>query len=212
MSAAPATEPANNLVEKQRIADAAATESAQMLAMLTHFEIVTKDSFEECAAILKDVTGRIKFLDEERKVSVEPLNQEVKRINGWFKPALDRLKEIQTTIKGAMGRYELRQREEQQRLMAAAAAEAQRVLVTQPEGMASAHALVQQAAAAQAPAVAGISGREVWTWEVTDASKLDRRFLMPDPKAIEAWVKEHGDKDVPEGVRVVRDVRYTVRS
>jgi len=180
--------------------------------LLHSFEVTTKESFEECAAILKDVTGRIKFLDEERKVSVDPLNQEVKRINGWFKPALDRLKDIQTTIKSAMARYEVRQREEQQRLMAAAAVEAQRVLVTNPEGMAGAQALVTQAAAAQAPTVSGVSGREVWTWEVVDEAALDRRFLMPNPKAIEAWVKEHGDKDVPAGVKVVRDVRYIVRS
>jgi hypothetical protein len=57
-----------------------------------------------------------------------------------------------------------------------------------------------------------VSGREVWTWEVVDEAQLDRRFLMPNPKAIEAWVKEHGDKDVPTGVEVVRDVRYIVRS
>lgn len=201
-----------DLAQKEKLAQDAADESEGMLSMLHSFEVTTKDSFEECAAILKDVTGRIKFLDEERKVSVEPLNQEVKRINGWFKPALDRLKEIQTTIKSAMGRYEVRQREEQQRLMAAAAAEAQRVLATNPEGMASAQALVTQAAAAQAPQVAGVSGREVWSWEVVDEAALDRRFLMPDSKAIEAWVKEHGDKDVPAGVKVVRDVRYIVRS
>lgn len=201
-----------NLAQKEKLAQDAANESESMLALLHSFEVTTKESFEECAAILKDVTGRIKFLDEERKISVEPLNHEVKRINGWFKPALDRLKDIQTTIKSAMARYEVRQREEQQRLMAAAAAEAQRVLVTNPEGMAGAQALVTQAAAAQAPTVSGVSGREVWTWEVVDEVALDRRFLMPNPKAIEAWVKEHGDKDVPAGVKVVRDVRYIVRS
>jgi hypothetical protein len=201
-----------NLAQKEKLAQDAANESESMLALLHSFEVTTKESFEECAAILKDVTGRIKFLDEERKISVEPLNHEVKRINGWFKPALDRLKDIQTTIKTAMARYEVRQREEQQRLMAAAAAEAQRVLVTNPEGMAGAQALVTQAAAAQAPTVSGVSGREVWTWEVVDEVALDRRFLMPNPKAIEAWVKEHGDKDVPAGVKVVRDVRYIVRS
>ena len=200
------------LTQKEQLAQAAADESASMLAMLGSFEVTTKESFEECAFILKDVTHRIKWLDEERKVSVDPLNQEVKRINGWFKPALDRLKEIQTTIKSAMSRYEVRQREEQQRLMAAAAAEAQRVLATSPEGMASAQTLVQQAAQTQALQVAGVSGREVWTWEVVDEAQLDRQFLMPNPKAIEAWVKEHGDKDVPAGVKVVRDVRYVVRS
>lgn len=200
------------LDEKEKLAQDAAEESATILALVQTFEVTTKESFEECAAILKDVTHRIKFLDEERKLSVEPLNQEVKRINGWFKPALDRLKDIQTKIKGAMGRYELRQREEAQRLMALAAAEARRVLVTDPEGMQTAQGLVMQSAAAQAPQVAGVSGREVWTWEVEDESKLDRRFLMPNPQAIEAWVKQHGDRDVPAGVKVVRDVRYTVRS
>jgi len=200
------------LTSKEQMARAAAEESAGMLAMLGTFEVTTKASFEECAAILKDVTHRVKWLDEERKVSVDPLNQEVKRINGWFKPALDRLKEIQTTIKTAMGRYEMRQREEQHRLMTAAATEAQRVLATHPDGMSGARALVQQAAEAQAPQVAGVSGREVWTWAVVDEAQLDRRFLMPNPKAIEAWVKEHGDKDVPTGVEVVRDVRYIVRS
>lgn len=201
-----------DLAQKEKLAQDAANETESMLALLHSFEVTTKESFEECAAILKDVTGRIKFLDEERKISVEPLNQEVKRINGWFKPALDRLKDIQTTIKSAMARYEVRQREEQQRLMAAAAAEAQRVLATSPEGMVKAQALVTEAAAAQAPQVSGVSGREVWTWEVVDEAALDRRFLMPNPKAIEAWVKEHGDKDVPAGVKVVRDVRYIVRS
>jgi len=201
-----------DLAEKQQIADDAANESAEMLTVLRSFEITTKEAFSECAAILKDVTGRIKFLDEERKIAVDPLNQEVKRINGWFKPALDRLKEIQGTIKTQMAAYELRQRQEQERLMAAAAEEARRVLVTQPDGMQSTQALVQQAASAGAPQVAGVSGRAVWAWAIEDAAKLDRRFLIPDGQAIEAWVREHGDKDVPAGVKVVRDVRYTVRS
>jgi hypothetical protein len=221
-----------DLTAREALARSAAVEGQDMLGVLSKLVIKTTGEFGECGEILKGVVAKRKFLEEERTISVSPLNDEVKRINGWFKPASDVLKLVESTIRREMGQFELRQKAERDRLMAAAAAEAQRALaaplatvalmqaaagqgsngaVAAP--MAATNALVQAAAAATPAAVAGVSGREVWTWAVADVDALDERFTLKvvNKAALDAWVKEHGNSDVPRGVVVTADVKYVVR-
>lgn len=57
----------------------------------------------------------------------------------------------------------------------------------------------------EAPKVAGVATREVWKYEITDASKINPQFLMPDEKKIGAQVRAlRGDAAglIGPGVRV----------
>lgn len=188
-------------------------EAQELVGVLPGLVITTPEQYEVAAGLVKDIAHKIKVADQERTISVKPLNDEVKRINDWFRPGLTKLKQVEEGLRKLMGDYVLRQRAEAARLAAEAAAAAQRALATSAEPASEATALLKQAAAAEPPKVAGVSDKVRWTWRITDATKLPRAFqkLVPDETALDAWVAAHGDKDVPAGVEVVPDVRFTVR-
>jgi hypothetical protein len=188
-------------------------EAKELLGVVPGIVITSKGQYEEAGAILKEVVAKKKFLDEERKVSVTPLNTEVKRINDAFRGPISKLESIELQIKKLMGAFVMQQEAERKRLQDEAEAAARAALTTQAEPMSQAMALMQRSADAEAPAVSGISAKPRWTFKVADATKLRPEFLMqvPNMQAIEAWVAAHGDKDVPEGVEVEPDVRFIVR-
>lgn len=195
-----------------KITDADA-EAKELLGVIPGIVIESKAKYEEAAAILKEVSAKRKFLDEERKVSVTPLNNEVKRINDAYRGPISKLEAIEAQLKKLMGAFVLKQEAERKRLEAEAAAAAQAALSTQAEPMSEAMSLMQRSADAEAPAVKGISAKPRWTFKVVDATKLRPEFLIqvPNLAAIEAWVAEHGDRDIPAGVEVEPDVRFAVR-
>ncbi len=188
----------------------AATENVEFLGVVKGYVIQSDDEYEDAAELLKVVKHKFKVLDEERTVSVKPLNDEVKEINAWFKPALDRLKECEGELKKIMGAYSLRKQEEQQRLLAEASKAAEAALVTATDPQANVMALVQQATAAQAPKVAGVSVSKVWKWELLDPAQVPAEYWSIDPAKLDAAVKA-GARDIP-GVRVYEDARVIARS
>lgn len=210
------------LTAQQERAAAEAVDAKETLAALSYAGkpavITSQDEYVEVGAVLKTANDKWKFLDEERKITVTPLNDEVKRVNDWYRPALEVLKSIRAQAESMMGVWILAQRREEQRLMLEAEAAAKKVLATAPgagvagsEAMAPTQALVTAAAAAAPKKLDKVAHKPVWRWTVTDLSKVDRRFLKLDEQAVSAWVKEHGNKDVPEGVEVTEDVGFTVR-
>lgn len=208
---------ATALVAQRDAAEASAIEAGAMWGLIESWAIESQEQYSTCGALLREVKGKVKFLDDERKVSVSPLNDEVKRINDWYRPALDKLKLISEHAAKLMGEYSLRQKQEEQRLLVEAAQIARAVLSSDPNAasMAVTATLVQQAADTAAPKLAGVSERPVWTFSIIDAAALVRahpELSMPDMRAVAAWVKEHGDRNVPVGVEVKNNVRFTVRS
>jgi len=206
-------------VQRER-AETEAVEAREMVSIIDSFKIGDAKAYEECGEIVKEVKGKIKFLDQERKVTVTPLNDEVSRINAWYKPALTALEKVASKGLQLMSDYVLQQRKEEARLLQEAQEAAQKVLEksSNPTGLqlALTGALVQAAADSAPPKVQGISApKSKYTFKVTDAAKLIRnhpQFAMPDMKAIGEWVSTHGLKDVPAGVEVEEHVGFTVRS
>lgn len=156
-------------------AEALATEANGTLVDFEGYVCDSQEKYEECAAVVKEAQSKFKFFDEQRKITVTPLNDEVKRVNDWYRPGLDALKKIGERGRRLMGDFVLRQRQEEQRLLDAAQVEAQKVLATDPDPVASAEstsALVQQAAEAAPQKVGGIGVKPVYTFNVVDADKL----------------------------------------
>lgn len=188
----------------------AAKENVEFLEVVKGYVIQNDEEYADAAELLKVVKSKTKLLDEERTVSVKPLNDEVKEINAWFKPALDRLKQCETELKRIMGAYSLAKAQEQQRLLAEASKAAEEALVTSSNPQANVMALVQQATAAQAPKVVGVSVSKVWKWELVDASQIPLEYWSIDAAKIEAAVKA-GAREIP-GVRVYEDARVVARA
>lgn len=188
----------------------AAKENVEFLEVMKGYVIQSDDEYADAAELLKVVKHKFKVLDEERTISVKPLNDEVKEINAWFKPALDRLKECEAELKKIMGAYSLAKQQEQQRLLAEASRAAEAALVTASDPQANVMALVQQATDAQAPRVAGVSVSRVWKWELVDPSQVPSDYWSIDPAKLDAAVKA-GAREIP-GVRVYEDARVIARS
>lgn len=188
----------------------AAKENVEFLEVVKGYTIQSDEEYADAAELLKVVKHKHKVLDDERTVSVKPLNDEVKEINAWFKPALDRLKQCETELKRIMGAYLLAKAQEQQRLLAEASKAAQEALVTESDPQANVMALVQQATAAQAPKVSGVSVSKVWKWELVDPSQVPSEYWSIDPSKVDAALKQ-GVRDIP-GIRVYEDARVIARA
>lgn len=65
-------------------------------------------------------------------------------------------------------------------------------------------AMVRPVVAPMVQKVAGISMREQWDYEITDAAKLPRDFLIPDEKRIRKFVEFDKEKTNIPGVRVFK--------
>jgi hypothetical protein len=59
-------------------------------------------------------------------------------------------------------------------------------------------------------AIDNVSGSEVWTYEITDPAIIPRQFLVPDEKAIAAYVKANKGRAVIAGVRVFSEVKTRI--
>lgn len=188
----------------------AAKENVEFLEVVKGHVIQSDEEFEDAAELLKVVKHKFKVLDEERTISVKPLNEEVKEINAWFKPALERLKDCETELKKIMGAYSLLKQREQQRLLAEASKASEEALVTASSPQGNVMALIQQATAAQAPKVSGVSVSVVWKWELVDPAQVPDTYLSIDPAKIDAAVKA-GERGIP-GVRIYEDARVIARS
>ena len=188
----------------------AAKENIEFLEVVKEYVIQNDDEYADAAELLKVVKHKFKVLDDERTISVKPLNDEVKEINAWFKPALDRLKECETALKKIMGSYSLAKQQEQQRLLAEASKAAEAALVTASNPQQNVMQLVQQATAAQAPKVAGVSVSKVWKWELVDPAQVPAEYWSIDPAKLDAALKA-GVREIP-GVRVYEDARVVARS
>lgn len=188
----------------------AAQENLEFVEVVKGYVIQNDDEYADAAELLKVVKHKHKLLDDERTISVKPLNDEVKEINAWFKPALDRLKQCETELKKIMGDYSLEKQKEQQRLLAEAAKAAEAALVTSSNPQQSVMQLVQQATAAQAPKVAGVTVSKVWKWELVDPSQVPSEYWSIDASKLDAALK-NGVREIP-GVRVYEDARVIARS
>ncbi len=208
--------------QEVRVREAALECDASLkIVNLPGFKITSKEVYETISKTWSDAKDHIKFFDDERKVSVTPLNREVDRINDWYKPALDGYKKIVSIAERLMANYVLEKKAEEKKLLEEARVAAQAVLNTNPDvtnasgGAAMVQAtatLVQQAAATAPPKVVGMSeGKEMWTYVVINAEALVKahpELSMPDPKKIKAWVEKNGNKNVPVGVEVKEDVSF----
>lgn len=181
-----------------------AAEAVEILDMVRAFEIVDQDTMgfaEECS---KDTKVKIKALAAKKKEAVGPLNQALKTVRGWFRPAEDHYRECEKIWKAKIAAY------------ARAQAEAQRAAL---EAVQTAHQAgdVQEVAQAMAKASEAtveipksISIRSVWRCEIANPTEVPQEYLSPDMDKIKAAVKA-GAREIP-GVKIWEDSSVTQRT
>ncbi len=64
--------------------------------------VKSDDDLKIATGMLANVKSNVKQIKAKKKAALDPLKASIKEINSWFKPAEDRLSEIEKSIKDAM--------------------------------------------------------------------------------------------------------------
>lgn len=196
-------------------------EAQKISAFSQSLVIASNDGYTQAADTLKSIKGLLQQIETKRKAYTDPLLKLQRLINKDAKELSAPLQAAERKIKAAMVAYsdlQEQRRLEEQRKADEAARRAQEKLQQRAEKAAAsgkfdkaadleaqASGVVAPVIQREAPKVSGIASREVWKFEITDASALPREYTMPDEKKIGAVVRAlKGDTNIP-GVRVWRE-------
>jgi hypothetical protein len=170
----------------------ATTEATGTLGAAKELEINSDEDLAFIAEILADIKGQNKRLEEMKKSATSPLNDSLKTIRSWFAPAQDRFAEIERILKAKIVIYHERLEIERKRAIAAiddAATSAE---------IGAALAVLHSTEEPERPA--GLSVRELWTYEVIDYHAVPRHFMCIN-EALIKHVIGSGTREIP-GLRI----------
>lgn len=187
--------------------------------------IKTPEGYQQAAQRLVDLKAEIDRVEAEKDGVFKPINAGLRAFSALVKRALDPLKAHEITIKAAMIKYsdeqDRLQRETQRIANEKADKERAKLLEKADVAVANgkeskAEALVERAAAVQAPIVpvgrpmvSGISIPKVWVFEITDESLIPREYLLVDEVRIRKVVTAlKGDTRIP-GIRAFEQKRIS---
>jgi len=200
-------------------ADEAVKEAALWLSDVKTIAIRTPEQLQSAGNVSNKIKARIKQRDTERKELTKPLDEVKAKIMDKYRPAIEQLTQAQRLIDGMIADYLEEQRKIQQEKQRKADEEArkerERAEAKAKEWAAKgndkkAEEWLDKSETVVAPVIqapdtkaAGISTREDWDFEISDASLIPREYLIPDEKAIRAFVKAtKGKKEIP-GVKII---------
>lgn len=197
----------------------------------TGYKITTVQQYEDSAGMLRKIKAGQKRLEELRTSVTAPLNAALRAANDLFRGPAEKLAQVERAIKGEITRYadeqEQIRREEQRKADEAARRERERLAAQAARAAAAgkvekaadleqrAETVVAPTIVREPPRVAGIATREVWHFEITDPSKINAAFLMPDEKKIRAQVqalKGEAAALIGAGVRVWSEQQIAARA
>ena len=182
---------------------AATTDAVQWAEAASLIVVETETDYTTAAQCLAEVKTKARDLEAQRQAATKPLLEAKRTVDGWFKPALDSLAKAEGAFKMAIARYQDLARA----AMRAAMAEAQKA-ETATE-MVAALAVVDEV---KAPVVKGLSSRTVYKFDLLDAEKLPREYLVPDLKKIGAVVRTLGEGANIPGVRIYSETQISSRA
>jgi len=181
-------------------------------------KVTNSAEYEEAAAALQALTAREKEVEAQKAELWEPLAKLTRGVQALFNPPLKVLDQAKKLVSSKMGMYALEQRNialaAQQRANQEAEDARQKLLAKAERAAddgnhARAEVLEARAESVQAetvetdiPKVSGIQLRERWLFEVTDADKVPREYLMVDERLVRAEVNAKGALAKIPGVRI----------
>ncbi len=144
---------------------------------LKDYSITTPSKYELASSDLKKAKEVIKAIEERRKEMTRPLDESKKKIIGFFKPYVERLNGIVSTINREMSTFRRKQEEEARKKQEELDKQTNKDDIFTPQ------------AEVEIPKT-DIKVRTIWKFKVIDKNKLKPDFLIPDEKSIGEFVRK----------------------
>jgi hypothetical protein len=207
---------------------------AQGLAVIERAQaitITTNEEFEVAGAELRRVASLKRAIEDAFAPAKKAAYDAHKKITALEAALLEYPKTAEALIKQAISRFDMEQARIRRIREAEAQAEAKRrqdaAAMEEAEALQAAgdqrgaEQVIEEAAAAPAPVIelarpmaAGISTRKSFTYRIVDASKIDRRFLIPDEVSIRKLVRAMGPDAaaIVGGIEVIEERIVSARA
>lgn len=207
------------LVPEEAVQDLTARTS-ELEATAKALVIKDEESLRQATDILGWIATLKKQVEERRQFFTKPLNDQVRRINDFFKEMLRPLETADRILREKVLAYrqeqEKKRREEEARLRKMLEKEQKRMereaakqgLPAPPPIPAPTASVAPQPKTIEA-SLGAVSAKLVWDFEIEDETKIPREFLMVNEKAIRAAIKA-GVRHIP-GVRIFQREELAVR-
>ena len=182
--------------------------------------------------LLRMIKTRAGEMNDKRMEITRPMDESKARIMGLFKPIEEKLKNAETIIKRGILSYQQKIADENRRLQLEAdkaakeAEERRKAAIVRDAEQAMEQGKPELAVAyiekAEAVYIApvnvakerrpeGISMSKIWKYEIVDAAKIPREFLMIDEKKLQKYAANMKDTAKVEGVRFFEDSIISAR-
>ena len=182
-----------------------AEEHAHTAMVARGWRVETEDDYASTGAFLQEVKETYKSMKAKMDAILAPMKQAEKQVRELFNPALKSLEAAEAGFKAAMVGYH----QEQERLRAEQAREAQRLL---DAGRKQEAVAVVREMSLEAPKATGVSGRKVWRARVVDAAAVPREFLAVDESALNAFARSTKGRNQVPGVVFYEEETLSVRT
>lgn len=156
-------------------------EYSGMASQLVGFAIATQGQVDMAGELLKQVKGKIKKLDAQRKEITRPMLEAKAAVDALFRPAIDAAKSVEGILKAELAAFVAAQQQAQVAALQAGNHEAA-LAVTQPE------------------MPKGVSTRTVWKWRITNVDIIPREFWVIDAAKVQTHVNAHKGQSAIPGV------------
>lgn len=187
-------------------ADLAKREAADLLDAVAAITINGPSDVDFVATSLREVKDQYKAIENKRKAATQPIDQALKEIRSWFKPALDALSSVEEQLKSKLAKYHDGLAEERANLL-------EDIHDADGDKGEQRAALVRLKDLEEENQPSGISYRDNYEIDVVDHTKVPREFMVVDMRALEAHIKAQPNPtkaNIP-GVVVRRSSTVVVR-
>lgn len=179
------------------------TEAETLVVRAESIEISDDEDMEIAVNLLGGIAIAKKRVESQRKFFVEPLNQQVKKINELFHSFTDPLLKAERIIKQKVAAYHVQREKAAQEEMVKALAEAQKgsevvpvILPDQPQKTVRAD-------------TGSATIKKVWTFDVENPALVPEQYKVVDEHRIRAAIAS-GIREIP-GVRIFLSPQVAVR-
>jgi hypothetical protein len=169
-------------------------------------QIETQTDVDSANIILKAIAKQMSIIEAKRKTFTQPLNQSLREINSTFKELTEPLKKAKGILSGKVmdwrDKEQKRIRMEQERI----AKEEERRRKIQEAHKKKGHEVSEPIVMAKPQELKETDStniRKVWKFEIIDAIKIPRRYLIVDESFIRAEIR-NGVREIP-GVRIYQE-------
>lgn len=222
----------NQIIDPQVQLQEISAQVSELREQSEHISITNDYDVSMATELLAQVKGRAKAIENLRVLIVQPLNDQVKKINNMFKSQLEPLEQIETTVKRAIIVFrqmqaEIQRREQMQaesarqdelRILEAerlAAAEANapleviQALEEKQEDLALRPVTIEPIKTSVRSTSGSMSAKKIWKFRLVNGDEVPREYMMVNETAIRRAIAD-GIHEIP-GVEIYQEESISIR-